>query len=33
MGDRKVYYGVWWEDLTEREHFENVDVDGRIVLK
>jgi len=22
-----------WEDLTEREHFEMVDVDGTIILK
>jgi len=33
MGDRKVLYRVWWEDLTEKEHFEKADVDGMIILK
>jgi hypothetical protein len=29
----EVQTGLWWEDLRERDHFENVDVDGRIILK
>jgi hypothetical protein len=33
MGEIKFSYRVWWEDLTEREHFEKVDVDGMIILK
>jgi hypothetical protein len=30
---RKGSYRVGWEDLTERDRFEKVDVDGRIILK
>jgi hypothetical protein len=33
MEDRKGPYRVWWKDLTEREHFQEVDVDDRIILK
>jgi hypothetical protein len=25
--------GFWWGDLRERNHLENLDVDGRIILK
>jgi len=33
MGDRRGAYRVWWGDLREREHWEDVNVDGRIILK
>jgi hypothetical protein len=23
---------LWWEELLERDHFKNLDVDGRIIL-
>jgi hypothetical protein len=25
--------GIWWRNLRERDHLENVRVDGRIILK
>ena len=25
--------GFWWEDLRERDHLEDLDVDGRMILK
>jgi hypothetical protein len=25
--------GVWWGDLRERDYLEDLDVDGRIILK
>jgi hypothetical protein len=24
--------GIWWRDLTERDHLEDLIVDGRIIL-
>jgi len=32
-GTGEVYTGFWWEDLRERDHLEDPDVDGRIILK
>jgi hypothetical protein len=29
----EVHTGLWWEYLRERDHLENVGVDGRIILK
>jgi hypothetical protein len=29
----EVYTGLWWGNLRERDHFENLDLDGRIILK
>ena len=29
----EVHTGFWWEDLRQREHLEDLDVDGRIILK
>ena len=28
----EAYTGFWWGNLTERDHLENPDVDGRIIL-
>jgi len=29
----KGVYRVWWGNLREREHLEDPDVDGRIILR
>ena len=29
----EVYIGFWWGNLGERDHLEDPDLDGRIVLK
>jgi len=26
-----VYAGFWWDDLMERDHLEDPDMDGRII--
>jgi len=28
-----VYTGLWWGNLRERDHLEDADVDGRIILR
>jgi hypothetical protein len=28
-----VYAGFWWDDLRERDHLEDPDIDGRIRLR
>ena len=33
MGQGEVHKGFWWGYLRERDHFEDLGVDGRIVLK
>jgi hypothetical protein len=30
-GGRRGAYRIWWEDLRERDHLEDPDVDGRIL--
>jgi len=33
MGMRKeVHTGFWWENLKERDHLQDLDTDGRIIL-
>jgi hypothetical protein len=33
VGERRDAYGFWWGDLRERDHFQDLGVDGRIILK
>jgi hypothetical protein len=33
MGDRRVAYGGWWTGLVEIGYFENLCLEGRIILK
>ena len=33
MGDRKGHTGFWWRDLMETDHFEELGLDVRIILK
>ena len=28
-----MYTGLWWGNLRERDHLEDADVDGRIILR
>jgi hypothetical protein len=30
---REIYTKFWWETLKERDHLEDIDRDGRIILK
>jgi len=32
-GRGEVYTGCWWRSLKERDHLEDPDVDGRIILR
>jgi hypothetical protein len=33
MGRGRVYTGLWWGNMGEREHLEDRGVDGRIILR
>jgi hypothetical protein len=33
MGRGDAYTGFWWENLRERDHLEDTEVDGRIILR
>jgi len=33
MGKKRGTYRVQWKNLNERDHLEDLDVDGRIILK
>jgi hypothetical protein len=33
MGERRGANSVWWEDLGERDHWEDLGVDAIIILK
>ena len=28
-----MYTGVWWKNLCERDHLENLGINGKIILK
>jgi hypothetical protein len=32
-GRRKMHTGFWWGNLRERDHFEDPDIDGSVILK
>ena len=29
----EVHAGFWWDNLRERDHFEDLDVDGRLIFE
>ena len=29
----EVHTGFWWDNLRERDHLEDLDVDGRLIFK
>jgi hypothetical protein len=33
MGRRGMHIGFWWESRKERDHYEDLDVSGRIILR
>jgi hypothetical protein len=33
MGRGKVYKGLWWGEVRERENLEDPGIDGRIILR
>jgi len=33
VGGGEIYTGFWWGYLRERDHLEDVGIDGRIILK
>ena len=33
MGRGEAYTGFWWENLRERDHLGDPDVEGRIILR
>jgi hypothetical protein len=33
MGRRGMHIGFWWESQKERDHYEDLDVGGWIILK
>ena len=33
VGERKGYTGFWWRYLMERDHLEDLGIDGKIILK
>jgi hypothetical protein len=32
-GREELHIGFWWENLRERDNLEDIDVDGRIILR
>jgi hypothetical protein len=33
MGERGIHAGFWWRNLNDTDHLEDLEVDGRIILK
>jgi hypothetical protein len=33
MGEKRMHIRFWWESGNERDHYENLDVGGRITLE
>ena len=33
METGEVHAGFWWDNLRERDHFEDLDVDGRLIFE
>ena len=33
LGREEVYTGFWWGNLRDRDHLEDIGVDGRIILR
>jgi hypothetical protein len=33
MGNKIVAWGFWWVNLSKGDHLENVDIEGRMILK
>ena len=33
VGREEAYTGFWWRNLRERDHLEDPDIDGRIILR
>jgi hypothetical protein len=33
MGTNGIHIGTWWESQKERDHYKDIDVGGRIILK
>jgi len=33
MGRGQVYTGFWWGNLRERDHLEDLSIDGEVILK
>jgi hypothetical protein len=33
VGRGEAFRGLWWGNLKERDHLEDADVDGRIILR
>jgi hypothetical protein len=32
-GREEAHTGFWWGNLRERDHFEDIGIDGRIILR
>ena len=33
LGRRKIHTEVWWQNLKEQDHLEDLSIDGRTILK
>jgi hypothetical protein len=33
MGKKGMHIGFWWESRKERDHYEDIDAVGRIILR